>query len=388
MKKKRYLLFFVLLFAGSHLYAEAQQVLPDKIPFETALNIEKELLLSQIAADVKIVPLETTEDCLLAKVKAGAIQMIGHDIYIPCSMGFLQFSDEGKFIQSVTRKGQGPGEYVSIRYAAINRPQRKIHLMTHGQMLNFSLGGDVLPGCRFPMAWQFEVLEGNLFAAYIYNGNGKKKERILLIDQKGKTVNSFHQYDQFTVPGGMTFYNTDPYDRYLYVFNGNTCLKEFYNDTVFTITKEKLIPRYVVDMGKYKLPPKYRFEVLGGDWNRFNEVSASYWRPNIVETTWNVYIPYGPWKYEDRLKGRRLAVYDKKNKSCYGVKEGFVRNDMESSLPFYPNISVADDVVMCLWEASDILSLAEKDPSLLKHKALQNLKEDDNPVLIIVTLKK
>ena len=96
---------------------------------------------------------------------------------------------------------------------------------------------------------------------------------------KGEQINTFPQYDQFTVPSGMTFYNTDPYDRYLYQFAGNTCLKEFYNDTVFTVKKDKLIPRYIFDMGKYRLPDKYRFEVLDGNWERFNEVSAPYWRP-------------------------------------------------------------------------------------------------------------
>ena len=186
----------------------------------------------------------------------------------------------------------------------------------------------------------------------------------------------------------MTFYNTDPYDRYLYQFAGNTCLKEFYNDTVFTVKKDKLIPRYILDMGKYRLPDKYRFEVLDGNWERFNEVSAPYWRPNMVETTRSVFVPYSPWKFEDRIKGRTLVVYDKKGKSSYNVKGGYIKNDMNSRLPFYPNIQTTDDVVINLWEATDILELTKKDPALLEHKALQNLKEDDNPVLIIVTMKK
>ena len=205
---------------------------------------------------------------------------------------------------------------------------------------------------------------------------------------KGEQINTFPQYDQFTVPSGMTFYNTDPYDRYLYQFAGNTCLKEFYTDTVFTVKKDKLIPRYIFDMGKYRLPDKYRFEVLDGNWERFNEVSAPYWRPNMVETTRSVFVPYSPWKFEDRIKGRKLVVYDKKGKSSYNVKGGYIKNDMNSRLPFYPNIQATDDVVINLWEVTDILELAKKDPALLEHKALQNLKEDDNPVLIIVTMKK
>lgn len=386
MTTKNLFLFILLLF-GYHFYAEAQQTSPVKIPFEAGLNTEKELLLSHIAAEVKIIPLETNENCLLSKVKAGAIQMIGHDIYIPCEMGLLQFSDNGKFVRSISQKGQGPGEYSTVRHIAFDRDQKQIHLLSNGNVLVFTTDGKYLRECKFPMVWQFEMLENHLYASFIYNGNGKKPNRIILSDEKGQQVNTFPQYDQFTVPSGMTFYNTDFYDRYLYQFKESTCLKEFYNDTIFTITKEKLIPRYILDMGKYGLPKKYRFEVLDGNWDRFNEVSAPYWRPNIVETTRSIYIPYGPWNYEDRIKGRQLAVFDKKEKTCYKVKSGYITNDVESKLPFYPHIMAGDDVLINLWEASDILELAKKDPSLLEYKALENLQEDDNPVLIIVYLK-
>ena len=33
---------------------------------------------------------------------------------------------------------------------------------------------------------------------------------------------------------------------------------------------------------------------------------------------------------------------------------------MNSRLPFYPNIQTTDDVVINLWEATDILELAKK----------------------------
>ena len=156
--KKKNLFLFMLLLLSSYYDMDAQDVSPVKIPVETALNITQELVLSQIAADVKIVPLETTEICLLSKVKAGAIQMIGHDIYIPCDMGLLQFSDDGKFIRSVSRKGQGPGEYANIRYVAVDRVQKQIHLLTNGKVLVFSSEGKSLREARFPMVWQLELL--------------------------------------------------------------------------------------------------------------------------------------------------------------------------------------------------------------------------------------
>lgn len=149
MKTMRSLLLLVLLSLSCHYHVEAQQVSPVKIPFEAALNTEKELVLSQIAAEVKVVSLEMTGDCLLSKVKAGAIHMIGHDIYIPCDMGLLQFSDDGKFVCSVSRKGQGPGEYASIRYVAVDKKQKLIHLMSHGKILIFTSDGKHVRDIRF-----------------------------------------------------------------------------------------------------------------------------------------------------------------------------------------------------------------------------------------------
>lgn len=60
---------------------------------------------------------------------------------------------------------------------------------------------------------------------------------------------------------------------------------------------------------------------------------------------------------------------------------------MPGGLPFYPEARIADDVLLYYLEASEVLELAEEDPSILDYEQLKNLKEDDNPVLMIVQLK-
>ena len=50
-------------------------------------------------------------------------------------------------------------------------------------------------------------------------------------------------------------------------------------------------------------------------------------------------------------------------------------------------ICISDDVLLYCLEAPEVMELAEDDPSILEYEQLKNLKEDDNPVLMIVYLK-
>lgn len=101
-----------------------------------------------------------------------------------------------------------------------------------------------------------------------------------------------------------------------------------------------------------------------------------------------MFLPYTSWDVTNKDESPRLALYDKKKRTCYKVKNNRIKNDMQGSLPFYPETRIADDVLLYYLEASEVLELAEEDPSILEYEQLKNLKEDDNPVLMIVTLKK
>ncbi|WP_278705003.1 hypothetical protein [Parabacteroides goldsteinii] len=81
-------------------------------------------------------------------------------------------------------------------------------------------------------------------------------------------------------------------------------------------------------------------------------------------------------------------MYDKKKGACYKVKNNRIINDMQGSLPFYPETRISDDVLLYYLEAPEVMELAEDNPSILEYEQLKNLKEDDNPVLMIVYLKR
>ena len=66
----------------------------------------KEMMLSELAADIKYIPLETTDDCLINN-EFYIMQYTGEDII---TSGIFHFNKEGKFLNRIGRKGQGRSE--------------------------------------------------------------------------------------------------------------------------------------------------------------------------------------------------------------------------------------------------------------------------------------
>lgn len=365
----------------------SETTFPITLPFEAGIKTEQPVTLSQIAREVKFVPLETTDQCLLPAILKNSITLCGHDLYIPTQKQVYQFTDEGKFVRTVARMGQGPGEYNAIRFISADDVSKQVFLMDHGKLMAYSNNGEFINERKIPFAWQFSVLNDSTFASYIYNNTGDKHFKLLITNSKEDTLAVFPQYDQFTIPSGLNFYLWGKCDKYLYRFQNQVCLKEYYNDTVFTVQPDTLLPRYILQLGKYKLPKDKRFEVLDGNWNVYEATASNYLRPDILETPEFVFIPYTSWNITDKSENPRLAMYDKQKGQLFGVKDGMIQNDMYGKIPFYPIMRVADDVLLYYWEASDLLEMIEKDPELKNIPELKNLKADDNPVFMFVRTK-
>lgn len=391
--------FFCLLFSfslflwgctskpSSQQEANSQTTFPISLPFEAGIGTEQQIKLSQIAREVKFVPLETTDQCLLPAIIKNCITLCGHDLYIPTQKQVYQFTDEGKFVRTVARMGQGPGEYTGIRFISADDVSRQVFLMDHGKLMAYSNNGDFIHEQKFPFSWQFSVLNDSTFASYIYNNTGDKPFRLLITDSKKDTLAAFPQYDKFTIPSGLNFYLWGKCDKYLYRFQNQVCLKEYYNDTVFTVQPDTLLPRYILQLGKYKLPKEKRFEVLDGNWDVYERTASNYLRPDILETPGYLFIPYTSWNVTNKSETPRLAMYDKQKGELFGVKDGVIQNDMYGKIPFYPAMRIADDVLLYYWEASDLLELMEEDSELKNIPELKNLKADDNPVFMFVRTK-
>ena len=85
---------------------------PQVINLEEAISQPSETVpLSEAVRELRIVPLETTAESLVGNVQS--IQIMGDDIFVlDLQSGILRFSKDGKFLNKIGTRGQGPGEYV------------------------------------------------------------------------------------------------------------------------------------------------------------------------------------------------------------------------------------------------------------------------------------
>lgn len=358
---------------------------PITVPFEMGIENEREVSLSQIAEKVEYIPLETKADCLLSNYR-GYIQYIAGNYIIPCSRGVYMFDGKGKFVRRIGRQGQGPGEYSLVLSLDVDRENELIYLLDNGKVNVYSLTGDYLKSIPLPEVRYAAILNDSILASFIYNSSGQMKDRILLFNQAGDKVKVFPRHDLFTIEKGVTYMMMGSNDRYLFHYDNHLCFKDYYCDTLYTVTENELQPRYVIQLGKYAMPLEARWENQRGDQNKFTKIASSYLRVNVMETDSFLFMPYSHWAGE-KSRLEEILIYEKNTQACFKVAGNIIKNDLEGKLPFIPYTSIGDNLLLSIWTPSDILEQADKDSSILEHPQLKGLKEDDNPVLIVVHFK-
>ena len=234
------------------------------IPFEKGVENEKQVKLSDIAEKITFVPMETTDASLLNKVRANNIISVNGNIVIPCfNMGAFAFDENGKFIAPISRKGQGPAEFLRFVGVAGNSDLNLIYVKDGRKMMAFRPDGTFVDEFKTPGALHWEssiVMQDSITLSSVINYTGQRPYRLILTNAQGDTLKAFPQYDRFEIPKGMNYIYINNKENFLYQYKGESVYHDYYCDTLYTVTRDSLLPRYLLDMGKYKLPKDLRIE--------------------------------------------------------------------------------------------------------------------------------
>ena len=362
------------------------------IPFEKGVENEKQVKLSDIAEKITFVPMETTDASLIAQVRANNIISVNGNIVIPCfNRGAFAFDENGKFIAPISRKGQGPGEFVRFVGVAGNSKQNLIYVKDSRKLMAFQPDGTFVDEFKTPGALPWEnsiIMQDSVIHSSVINYTGQKPYRLILTNAQGDTLKSFPQHDRFEIPNGMNYIYINNKENFLYQYKGEAVYHDYYCDTLYTVTRDSLLPRYLLEMGKCKLPKDLRLEAafFSDDPDLAKKKAENYYRPIFLENDRYIVMPYTTWNLHNPDLPTELMYYDRKTKECIKVKDGAFVNDMMGDLPFCPDARIAENVLAEWWEATDLMELAEEGVQLPEN--LKNLREDDNGVLVLVHLKK
>ena len=240
----------------------------------------------------------------------------------------------------------------------------------------------------------------NYYVGYVPNYNGNSTIRIAFNDKTGNLIDTIPNYRSWASTPSITGLSSN--GGWLYVYDNNLYLKELSCDTLFQIEDFVLHPRYIFNTGGRMVP--YELQDLS------RRAYFSGLNGTIVEDQYEKYVIilkifenkkhlYFTIEYRKQLYP---AIYDKLENmlrilppvnvpssrrdqtiSLYGFE-----NDLDDGLPFWPMQIISDKEMMCVYSAEELLGLDESKITDEKlKKLLNNLDEDSNPVVAIVTLK-
>lgn len=365
------------------------------IAFADGVNKQKEIKLSEVASEVKYIPLETTTESLLGKDILD-VTFAGDYLFVCDYVNLFQFTPAGKFIRKIGKEGQGPGEYTqSIMAVTYDEDAKQVFIsdFRKGKVLVYSFEGKYLydiETLRGSMT-TYKDKTGNLFGItndYLYTKDKSGKE-LFVYNTKGKELYSFRFRPEQGVryPGIIFSYGI------LYGYQGNTYYKNPLETTIFRLDGKKRIPVYKLDLSKYEKLSGEDDAVLVVDKktntgtnlpNKAAEKKFSFF--NILETDRAIGVEYA------QGEGHFLAWYDKEKETLCRVRspkaawDGFT-DDIEGGCAIFPRFIRNNNLIGVL-TASILLEKVK--PSEAKgslKELLPGLMEDDNQVLAVARLK-
>ena len=275
-------------------------------------EINEMMKLSEVVDSFSFIPLETSDESLLADVTKVRFAKGKFFIYDEKRESVFSFSESGGFIRQFGTQGKGPEEYLGITDFDIVGDTLFLHDAGLGKMLIFNFEGEYLDSfvsSKIRGGFSFVKLEKGLFGfywsagfrpeLYFYDRNRDEKKKRLIQPQVEKDF----IYSK-------TNYFTSANNRSLVFPN--------FNDTVFEIKNETVEPYVILDCGKYKAPREF-YPVDAESYGKLSRSEYIYKIYNIADFKHSMalvvvkgseYIPIFISKRNKRVKVARYIIND------------------------------------------------------------------------------
>jgi hypothetical protein len=228
---------------------------------KASFSKEMKLNLSDFAESIEFIPLETDDDCLIGK--ALKIRYFNNKYYIGSASMQMDrifvFSENGKYLYQLYKRGLGPDEYTEIEdFDIIDNSNIVVLSYSDPKILIYNLEQNICV-----LNKRLDVFPRNLAVLnnrfYLYNlgvessqSNGTYNHTAYSfeeLDLQGNALGSFHEIDDIS--------RTTTY--YYSIFNNFDLNKDrlYFNfplsNIIYEIIDNRLIPSFDIDFGNKKL---------------------------------------------------------------------------------------------------------------------------------------
>lgn len=365
--------------------------------------------LSSISSRVRYVKLDN--EPLFRDFLIYDVQQCDSFLFLLGPEHIFMYDTSGHFLRQIGSKGQGPGEYVNLNAPLQLDEKNRIVYVADGytrRFLSYDFDGNLLKDIRYADSeWRQAYLLDSVTLAVNTSSYSRfaprKTEKLILQDYARKTVKSFPSYlYPVEKPQGNFSFGAD---NILWRCDKDFYMLEYGNDTIFQITKERLIPSLILT-GDLKLN---KDELFSREVKDKVTIAPQMMKPSSGIFESNRFLIAS--LYIDSPKEGYFAVLDKKTGSLwrtgkhtqpfigeaapYRTSEYFI-DDMVSGLPIEPIYYsqgeaiglIAADALLTQREAiAEFVAKHPTEEGRKLQKLVESMKEEDGSVLCFVKLK-
>lgn len=247
MQKMRYYLLIIVSFLGLLLWGCRERTSHNSNTLTPSVDFVDERSYTPFAdaiTSVELIPVETDDQHLL-----------GDNVYIYLSPnGFLladkqnaklnRYSAEGKFLNTIGRRGNGPGEYRGI--SDIQVLGNHIHVYDDPEReLVFSMDGELLGSHKKDLGFHSFRTSSGILSYYGYGA--QKGYRLIYQSEKDGKESGFLELDSKLL--ALTL----DYDVFAPSVDGGVVIIDSYSPTIYKFYNEKVTPYLSFNLGRYSI---------------------------------------------------------------------------------------------------------------------------------------
>lgn len=334
---------------------------------------------------VKIIKLETSPNCLIDNIKR--IEMNDSLIFIQDFHHLYMFTNKGKFITEIGKKGEAPNEYIALNTFYLDEKKKQICIIDDFKnlIIKYDLKGkhiisepvprNALVSCNYALT----AGDNKLLIFHMLDMDDTNAYSIFDFNKKGANEYYF-SYQPITVGDYIYTFSTHPMTKSGKDINIIMPLC----DTIFTYLTESssFQPKYIIETPQKmasknqirKNTPYYTDDIC-----KLAEQGYFIGFTGIFETDKKVLLEY-------REQGIVLGffLFDKESKT--GNYYLSVSKDNTEIIPFFTTIHSYKNVFVGYERAENLINFKNiKDDKI--QACINSLKEDDNPCLFLYQLK-
>lgn len=359
---------------------------------------EDTLKTSFFADTVTYIPLETTKESYIGYIA----QLWMNDSIILINNlggGLLLFQQNGKFIRKIGKNGRGPGEYLSILHFDVIRDTIYVSSTGRRGFLRYTFDGSFCDEIKLKYQPEFfsttvdqklacyEHSEGKI---YVYNININESPDIFTVEY-GVTLGR-HRWIQMLNAG----YN------YLQKTPSGLFYNSFLSDTIWNITHDKKEPSIILNMKDRLLPYDKQIEFSNGDFEMFNKTANHYSFVHLIPFPSLIFVfQLHHTIYASDAGYDAIYLWNTKIGKVRKFNTSYIYDDIVSKQKlsnerleyFYPIYSA--DYLVTSKKPLDVLKYLDQNKEIYKERPshswlnqMKTLKEDDNPILVKIKVKK